>query len=201
MTDQEKSFIESCFDGDLRAVKTCVKYGVDIHTENDWCIDIAARKGHSKLIRFLLENGITHESASKKSVLAYAAHHQDKPLVKYLISQSDDYKNDSAALSWAAMKEDVEIFESLLVYVSNFGGVFCRAAEAGNVALIEILINNGIQDLDKGSIRAPYWAAEKSKWAAVYLLLSNNIGDIDNLGDLNRERYLEWKNKKLSPNN
>lgn len=99
MTDQEKSFIESCFDGELRGVKTCIKYGVNFHVENDWCIDVAARKGRSKLIMFLLENGITHESASKKSVLAYAAHHQDKSLVKYLISHSDEYKNDSAALS------------------------------------------------------------------------------------------------------
>lgn len=93
------------------------------------------------------------------------------------------------------MKSNIEIFEILLVYVSNFGGVFCRAAEAGSLDLLEILINNGIQDMDKGSKSAPYWAAEKSKWAAVDLLLNNNIGDIDNLGDLYKERYLDWKNK------
>ena len=66
MTDQERIFIEHCFENKISAIKTCIKHNVNIHVENDWCIDIAVKKGYNKLVKFFLENGITHESASKK---------------------------------------------------------------------------------------------------------------------------------------
>jgi len=194
MTDQEKSFIESCFEGDIKSIKTCIKYGVDIHVESDWCIDIAARKENSKLVKFFIENGISHESASKKLVLAYAAAAQDKDLVKYLLSQSDEYKKDDTALTWVAMNGNLEIAEMLLAYLDSFDGVFCRAAEAGRIPFLEFLIDNSIQDLDSGAERSPYWAACKNKWSTVEMLLNNNIGDIESLGEKYKEMYLNWKN-------
>ena len=196
MTEQEKGFIESCFEDNLKGIKMCIKYGVNIHVEDDWCIEIAAKQGHSKLVKFLLENGISHESACRKLVLAYAAHLQDKELIKYLIAQSDEYKKDKTALQWVAINGNLEIAEMLLTYVNQYGGVFSGAAEAGQIMLLQFLIDNSIQDLDSGAERSPYWAAEKGKWNAVELLLENGIGDIEGLGGEYKERYLNWKNKK-----
>lgn len=195
MTDQEKSFIESCFEGNLRFIKTCVKHGVDIHVANDWCIDIAARKGYSKIVRYFLENGISHESATKKMVLAYTCDTEDLELVKYLIEKSDEYKKETSALQWTAAKGNLKIMELLLGYFNEFNGIFCSAASTGKVELIQFLIDNDLQDFDSGAERAVYWAGERNKWNAVELLLKNNIGNLDNLGADYTAKFTEWKEK------
>lgn len=195
MTDQEKLFIESCYENKFSSIKMCIKYNVNIHVENDWCIDIVARKGYSKLVKFFLENGITHESASEKMVLAYTCDNQDLDLVKYLI-ENHEYKKEHSALSWAAATGNMEIIELLLGYFDEFDGVFCSAAQSGQVNVLNFLIDNGIQDLDSGSERAPYWAAEKNKWNVVELLLSNGIGSLENLGENYTEMFLSWRENK-----
>ena len=200
MTDQEKSFIESCFEGSLRFIKTCVKHGVDIHVENDWCIDIAARKGYSKIITYFLNNGISHESAAKKMVLAYTCDAQDLELVKYLITKSDAYKNETSALQWTAAKGNIPIMELLLGYFNEFNGIFCSAASTGQIELIQFLIDNNLQDFDSGAERAVFWAGERSKWNAVELLLKNNIGTLDNLGADYTAKLIDWREKTKKNN-
>ncbi|WP_028283573.1 MULTISPECIES: ankyrin repeat domain-containing protein [Flavobacteriaceae] len=195
MTDQEKSFIESCFEGNLRFIKTCVKHGVDIHVANDWCIDIAARKGYSKIVTYFLENGISHESAAKKMVLAYTCDAQDLELVKYLIGKSAEYKNETSALQWTAAKGNLPIMELLLGYFNEFNGIFCSAASTGQVTLLQFLIDNDLHNLDSGAERAVYWAGEKGKWNAVELLLENNIGTLDNLGADYSAKLIDWREK------
>lgn len=200
MTDQEKSFIESCFEGNLRSIKMCVKHGVDIHVANDWCIDIAARKGYSKIVIYFLENGISHESAAKKMVLAYTCDAQALELVKYLIGKSDEYKNETSALQWTAAKGNLPIMELLLGYFDEFNGIFCSAASTGQVELLQFLIDNDLQDLDSGVERAVYWAGERSKWNAVELLLENNIGTLENLGTDYSAKLIDWR-ERIKRNN
>ncbi len=195
MTDQEKSFIESCFEGNLQNIKSCIKYGVNIAVADNWCIDIVARRGHSKLVKFFLENGISHETACKKMVLAYSSNNEDLELVKYLIKESSEYKKETSALQWAAAKGNLPIVELLLVYFNDFNGVFCSAASTGQLEILQFLIDNGIEELDSGAERAVYWAAEKYKWYAVDLLLNNKIGEMSNLGDQFTKKYKDWKEK------
>lgn len=194
MTDQEKSFIESCFEGNLRNIKTCIKYGVDIHVADDWCIDIVARKNYSEIVIFFLENGISHEVAAKKMVLAYSSDAQDIELVKYLIENSEEYKNETSALQWCAAKGNILIMELLLGYFNEFDGIFCSAASKGKVELLKFLIDNDLQSYDTGAERAVYWAAERNRWDAVELLLNNDIGTTENLGKY-VSKFIEWKEK------
>ncbi|WP_299007378.1 ankyrin repeat domain-containing protein [uncultured Tenacibaculum sp.] len=195
MTDQEKSFIESCFEGNFRNIKTCIKYGVNIHIQDDWCIDIVGRKNYSEIIIYFLENGISHKSAAKKMLLAYTCDAEDLNLVKYLINNSDEYKNETSAIQWTASKGNIEIMELILGYFEDFNGIFCSAASTGKIELLQFLIDNDIQDYDNGSERAVYWAAEKNKWSTVKLLLENNIGTIDRLGEKYTNKYISWKEK------
>lgn len=200
MTDQEKSFIESCFEANLRDIKMCIKYGVDIHVEKDWCIDIVARNGYSKIVTYFLENGISHKSASERMVLAYSCDNQNLELVKYLIEASDEYKGETSALQWAAAKGNLQIMEVLLGYFDEFDGIFCSAASTGKVEVLQFLIDNDLQNLDKGSERAIYWAAERGKWNAVELLLENNIGTFDNLGADYTSKLIGWREKTKQDN-
>lgn len=200
MTDQEKSFIESCFKGNLRSIKTCVKHGVNIHLENNWCIDIAARNGHSDIVVYFLENGISHKTASEKMVLAYSCNAQNLELVKYLIKASDEYKNETSALQWTAAKGNLPIMELLLGYFDDFNGIFCSAASTGKVELLQFLIDNDLHNLDNGSERAVYWAGERNKWNAVELLLENNIGTLDNLGTGYTAKLISWREKTMPKN-
>ena len=129
-------------------------------------------------------------------VLAYSCDQQNIDLVKYLICNSDEYKNDLFALQWAVAKENAQIVELLLAYMEKYDGAFCSAASTGQVEILQLLIDNGIEKLDEGAERAVYWAAEKYKWAAVELLFNNNIGSKENLGEEYFIKYNEWKSKR-----
>ncbi|SEC66425.1 Ankyrin repeat-containing protein [Tenacibaculum sp. MAR_2009_124] len=194
MTEQEKMFIESCLEGNLRSIKMCVKHGVNIHVQNNWSIDIVARKGYSKIVKYFLENGISNKEATEKKVLAYCCHNGDYDTVKYLIERSDEYKVDHSSLQWAASKGDQLIVEMLLAYINDLSGLFCSAAQSGNVNLMQFLIDNDLQNLDHSAERAVYWGAEKNKWNCVDILLNNEIGTLDNLGSY-KDKYFDWKQK------
>ena len=151
-------------------------------------------------ITYFLNNGISHESAAKKMVLAYTCDAQDLELVKYLITKSDAYKNETSALQWTAAKGNIPIMELLLGYFNEFNGIFCSAASTGQIELIQFLIDNNLQDFDSGAERAVFWAGERSKWNAVELLLKNNIGTLDNLGADYTAKLIDWREKTKKNN-
>jgi ankyrin repeat protein len=195
MTDQEKSFIEACFRMDLKSIKQCIQYNVDIHTEDDWCIDIAARKGDSKIIKFFLENGISHSSAAKKLTLAYAVHNEDLDLVRYLVSISEEYKKDSASIQWAAAKGNKVAVELLLPYVNDLRWVYCNAAKFGHIDLIRYLNDNNIYEHDSALNLTLNWAAQSKNWEIIDLLLSEGIVEKSTLSERLIPNYDEWKSR------
>jgi hypothetical protein len=196
MTPQEKIFIESCLLGHLASVKTCIEHNVDIHVEDDWCIEAASGRGKSKVVRYLLENGITHKSASTKSVLANACHKGDIELVKYLINASDEYKNDTSALEWSITKGNIEIVELMLCFVDNFDWSYCRASSKGHIHILNLLTDNNIYEYDGAVDKAIFWAAQRNKWSAVHFLIENNLGDINYLFDNMIAMYKSWLNDR-----
>jgi ankyrin repeat protein len=193
MTDQEKLFIESCFKGDLKTIKSCVKFNVDIHIENDWCIDIASRNNHFELIKFLLENGISDEAASKKKILAYSIHNNNLELTKYLINRSDEYKNDSTSVQWAAANGKIEAIKLLLPFINDLRWVYCNAAKHGHVDLIHYLNDNSIYNHDSAMNLVLNWAANGRKWNAIKVLVEENIVDFETLSETQRLKYEQWK--------
>ena len=66
----------------------------------------------------------------------------------------------------------------------------------GQINILNFLIDNGIQELDSGSQRSIYWAAERNEWNTVEFLLNHNIGNLDNLGEKYAKMYLSWKEHK-----
>lgn len=195
MDGREKLFIEACVENNFKIIQLSIRHGVDIHVEDDWCIEIVGRKGYSNLVKFFLENGISHSSAAKKAVLAHASYNRDIDLVKYLI-KFDEYKEDLGAIAWAAGRS-YEITELMLGFLDNFDGAFCHAAASGDIKTLNLLIDNGIQNFDKSSKRSSFWAAERSKWSAVELILDNGIGSVENLGENYAKMFELWKKDRI----
>lgn len=194
MTDQEKSFIESCCKADLKSIKTCVKYNVNIHVEDDWCIKIASRNGYSQIVRYLLESGISDKVAAEYSVLGYAIHFNDYELAKYLMSRSDEYKVDDAGIQWAADKGDLVAIQLLLPYTTCLNWIYCSACKHGHIEIVNYLNDNEIYKYDKEIRLALNWAAEGSKWEIIDLLLKESIVDYNTMSEIYRVKYEKWKN-------
>lgn len=199
MTPQEKSFIEACCKADLKTIKTCIKYNVNIHIEDDWAISIASENGYSQVVRFLLENGITDSIASNKKALAYAIHFRDYDLAEYLISRSDEYKSDDAAIQWAADKGDLKAIQLLITYTTCLNWIYCSACKSGNVDIINFLNDNEIYKIDSEIKLALNWAAERSRWEIIDLLLNESIVDYSTMGSIGREKYEKWKSSISNP--
>ena len=199
MTDQEKAFIECCVKGDLKSIKACIKNKVDIHVEDDWCIDIVSRNNHSSIVEYLLENGISDESAAKKKILAYSIHNNDLALAKYLMNRSDFYKNDSASVQWAAANGKIEAIELLVPYVKDLRWVYCNAAKHGHINLIKFLNNNSIYNYDSAMNLVLNWAAHGGKWSVISLLIEENIVGIETLAESGRSKYEQWENTANKP--
>ena len=193
MTEQEKSFIEGCCKADLKTIKTCIKYNVNIHIEDDWCISIVSTNGYSQIVRYLLENGISDSIAAKKGVLRYAIHFRDYELAEYLMARSDEYKADDGAIQWAADNGDLRAVQLLLPYTLCLNWIYCSACKRGHIDLINYLNDNEIYKYDSEIKLALNWAAEGSKWEVIDLLLNESIVDYNTMGDIARAKYEKWK--------
>lgn len=194
MTDQEKIFIEGCCKADLKSIKTCINYNVDIHVEDDWCIKIASRNGYSKIVRYLLESGISDKVAAEYSVLGYAIHFKDYELTEYLMARSDEYKSDDAGIQWAANMGDLRAIQLLLPYTTCLNWIYCFACKHGHIDVVEYLNDNEIYKYDKEIRLALNWAAEGLKWEIIDLLLNASIVDYNTMSEKNKVKYEMWKN-------
>lgn len=199
MTEQEKSFIESCVKNNIHGVKRCHQHGVNIFVEGNWAITIAATNGHIELVRWLLENGITHEMAAKARLLSYMCYFQNLVMIDRLISSSDCYKDDPAAFSWTADTGNVYIGEKLLAYlnIAQIWGGFQAASESGRLQFLEFLINNNVQEYDRTYERAVFNAASHGQWKAVEYLIRMSIGTREQLKHF-EPHYLNWLNLNRS---
>lgn len=198
MTSQEKTFIEHCLKGDLKYVQTCVEYGVDVNVENSWGINCACRQGHTNIVFYLLENGVSLEQASNAEVLEYAAHNGFVALVAYLIKDNDIFKNNNRAVQWAAMKGYKDIVEMLLTYADNINGTLVSAAKNGHMEIVQMLIDNDLAEKDLSRETVIYKTAKNGHWKVVELLLNSNIGAITSLDEKQLDKYNNWKAKQVN---
>ncbi|MEQ8624618.1 MAG: ankyrin repeat domain-containing protein [Vicingaceae bacterium] len=195
MTDQEKVFIEYCIKGDLKSVQRCVENGVEVNVENSWGIHCAAKASNSKLIFYLLENGVSFEDASNAEVLEYAANNNQLAVVEYLIRNSDVYKENNRALQWAAMKGHKVVFEILLTYLENLNGALVSASQNGRIEIVQLLIDNELAENDLSNKTVLYRTAKNGHWRVLDLLIRNNLGDYSTLDKKLLEKYETWKLK------
>jgi ankyrin repeat protein len=192
MTDQEKAFIESCIKGDLKSIKTCINYNVDVNIENSWGIEVAARNNHSMIVKHLLENGVTNQAAANKKILAQSINHNNLELANYLINRSEEYKNDTMALQWAATNGNIEAITLLLPYIKDLRWVYCYAAKNGHIDLIHYLNDNNIYNYDSAIDLVLNWAAHGRKWNIITLLVKENIVNYETLVKKERIKYEDW---------
>jgi ankyrin repeat protein len=193
MTSQEKIFIEHCFNGDLKSIKNCIKYKVNIHIEDDWAILIATRNKHSNIVKYLLENGITDISAAKNYILAYAISNYDFDLATYLIQKSDEYKIDTSSVQWAAASGNIKGLELLLPYINDLSWVYCRAAEHGHLETIKFLNDNNIFERDRVMNVVLNCAAQKGQWKILEFLVEEKVVSIDTLAAAQKIKYEDWQ--------
>ena len=81
----DNNLIKAIDDNDLEKIKYSLKYGANIHVENDYPLRWACGKGHLEIVCFLVEHG-ANVHADNDYALRLASQNGHLDVVKYLES-------------------------------------------------------------------------------------------------------------------
>jgi ankyrin repeat protein len=96
------SLIDVCEYGDLLALQELIAKKVDIRTNDDWALQLAALHGHMAIVRLLCENGADVHAAGDMP-LRWAAEGGHIEIVKFLLERgADRAANNNVAIRMAA---------------------------------------------------------------------------------------------------
>ena len=183
----------AAWSGDLELLQYLIENGSDIFSEtNDGrsCLHLAAKRGHLKICRALLQNYNLDMYARDDSglcVLHHAAWSGDLELFQYLIEKGSDIfiktKNNSSCLHFAAKVGSLKICRAVLqnynfdINARDDDGftVLHSAAWSGDSELLQYLIENGsdIFSKTKNGRSCLHIAAEQGHLKICRVLLEN----------------------------
>ena len=105
--------IDACMDGDLSAVKKCIKRGADIHAWYDEALRRTALWKHFEIVKFLIENGADIHALNDEA-LHCATEEGCLEIVKYLIEHGANiHALNDYALRYAAEEGHLQIVNTL----------------------------------------------------------------------------------------
>ena len=185
----------AAWSGDLELLQYLIENGSDIFSEtNDGrsCLHLAAKTGHLKICRALLENYNLDMYARDDSglyVLHHAAWSGDLELFQYLIEKGSDIfiktKNNSSCLHFAAKVGSLKICKVVLqkynfdINARDDGGltILHSAAWSGDSELLQYLIEKGsdVFSKTKSGRSCLHIAAEEGHLKICRMLLTNYI--------------------------
>ena len=93
MAQIDLNFFMACTLGDLEWVKDIVKAntGFNIHKDNEYGLSMAAKQGHLKIVKYLIEECGCDLHIEKESILRAVACARQGEVLKYLIQKGADY--------------------------------------------------------------------------------------------------------------
>jgi ankyrin repeat protein len=75
--------------GNMAAVRILVDYGIDIHTNQDWALQMSVFNNHMDITKFLVENG-ADISADNYAVFKWMMMKKDLKMARFLINSGAD---------------------------------------------------------------------------------------------------------------
>jgi len=110
--DNQK-FIRQAQKGNLELVKIYIQLGADIHTEDDYALQLASRHGHLKVVKYLIKQG-ANIHANNDYALRLAAQYGNLSVVKYLVKHGANvHARSNLALMWAIENNCTKVVEYL----------------------------------------------------------------------------------------
>jgi ankyrin repeat protein len=101
-TYSRASLIDVCEYGDLFALQELIAKKVNIRTNDDWALQLAALNGHMEIVRLLVENG-ADVHAGNDMPIRWAAEEGHLEIVKFLLERGADMTaNNNVAIRMAA---------------------------------------------------------------------------------------------------
>lgn len=199
--------------GNVHEVQQFIAAGVSVNEKNhnrDTPLHLAAKNGHAKVVKLLLEHGANIE-ASNKSLLLAAKNGHTK-VVEHLLENGVDTEVKDRSLLFAANNNHDKVVEALLAHGANIEvkdnhkqTPLLFAAQNGHIEVVKILLANGanIEAKDNNKQTPLLFAAKNGHIEVVKILLTNgaNIQANNKHGDtslhLSAENGHSWIVKLL----
>jgi len=110
--DNQK-FIRQAQKGNLELVKIYIQLGANIHTEDDYALQLSSRNGHLKVVKYLIKQG-ANIHANNDYALRLAAQYGNLSVVKYLVKHGANvHARSNLALMWAIENNCTKVVEYL----------------------------------------------------------------------------------------
>jgi len=108
--------IKSCDNGYLNGVKISLERGADPSYKNNYVIGYASYKGHTNIVKLLLNDRRVDPSAGDNSAIRNASENGHTDIVKILLNDKrvDPSERDNSAIRYASQNGYLEIVELLL---------------------------------------------------------------------------------------
>ncbi|KAJ3283443.1 hypothetical protein HK104_010381 [Borealophlyctis nickersoniae] len=163
---------EACADGALNAVELLLEAGADGHVKEARPLELAAREGHTDIVKRLLK---ANANIHADNALMWGAIAGQSGSVKVLLEAGADvlYEHDRA-LSWAAHKGHHEVLELLIeagadVHAKNEAALRVASLK-GQTSTVKLLLEAGA-DVHAKNEAALRFASLKGQTSTVKLLL------------------------------
>lgn len=157
--DANDEFFAAARRGDVAAVKAFLDKGGDVNTKNQYgatALSYAADKGHTELVRLLLERGAdpnVRDTFYGASPMSWAAPNGHLEIVRLLIEKGATDK--SAALNLAIEKDSPELAKAVLdkgnIPAQTLTKALANAEAAKKTAIVELLKKGGAMSFVKVS--------------------------------------------------
>jgi len=158
--DKNELLYKSSKGGDLALVMWSLKNGVDIHSDYERALKLAAQFGHLEVVKFLVENGANFHIGNEYS-LRVASQNGHLGIVKYLVEKGADiHAQNESSLIYASISGHLEIVKYLVENGANIhidgDEPLLKASMNGYLEVVKYLVEQGA---DKNAINiALKWA-------------------------------------------
>jgi len=173
----DNDFIKALVNGNTEIVKYLVHEGADIHSNNDYAITYASRRGYLEIVKFLVSNGadihVKHDYAVR-----HASEKGHLDIIKFLTDQGADIHADNEyAIRWASANGRLEVVKFLFskgVNINYWNDCAIRGASKNGHSDVVIFLTNHGANIHADNEYALRWASINGHLQVVEFLVDHS---------------------------
>ena len=153
-SDENKALNKACEEGQLEVVELLLKYGADVHTNNDEALRIACEEGELKVVEVLLEYGADVHACNDEPLRKVCQNEYFEyfnryiEVVKLLLEHDADvHACNDESLRIACCEGHLEAVDALLEYGADVHACndepLRKACQYGDFEIVKLLIEHG----------------------------------------------------------